>query len=331
MISSEESFSSCLQNQQHGSSRLFFIDASRSIALFLTVYAHLYSVNSNERLYIYAFHMPLFFLISGYLHNDTKPIVLFRKLSKKLLVPFVFFLAIGYLYFVISSRSLRFDVIFDSLKGIILGKSIIANDILWFLLALFWVRFIGNLIILYPVVSLPAVAVFIVLFIFRINWLYLGSAFMALPFYLIGHYGKIIIDSISAIHMKVLIACFLFFTSFLITSYNGRVSIMATTYGNSGNRIVDILLFYLNGLIGSISVICLALCLPSPCYIISRIAEGSMSILGFQFIPIMIWIRTIGHNQPFLLSILFTILIMTGCLLFDSIIKKKAKFLVGGE
>ena len=152
--SEEESFSSFSQNIQSGPSRVFYIDASRCIALFLTVYAHLYAVNSNVRLYIYAFHMPLFFLISGYLHNNTKLEDLFQKLLKKLLVPFLFFLAIGYLYFVISSRSLRVDVIYDSLKGIILGKSIIANDILWFLLAFFWVLTIGNLMILYPFSSL---------------------------------------------------------------------------------------------------------------------------------------------------------------------------------
>ena len=91
------------------SHRLVFIDMARCMALFLTVFAHLYSVNSDVRLYIYAFHMPLFFLLSGYLHKNTSPGLLIGKSAKRLLIPFAFFLFLGYLYFVISSGSLRWD------------------------------------------------------------------------------------------------------------------------------------------------------------------------------------------------------------------------------
>jgi fucose 4-O-acetylase-like acetyltransferase len=72
-------------NSQARSHRLVYFDLARCMAFFLTVFAHLYSVNSGVRLYIYAFHMPLFFLLSGYLHKNTSPGILIGKSAKWLL------------------------------------------------------------------------------------------------------------------------------------------------------------------------------------------------------------------------------------------------------
>ncbi len=78
--------------------RILFLDYARTIALFLVVFAHLYSVDSNVKLYIYAFHMPFFFIASGILHKDENIIHLVKKLIKKLLIPFCIFLFIGYVF-----------------------------------------------------------------------------------------------------------------------------------------------------------------------------------------------------------------------------------------
>ena len=171
--------------------RILFLDYARTIALFLVVFTHLYSVDSKERLYIYAFHMPFFFLVSGMLHKETEFRNLIKKMSKRMLVPFCFFLICGYLYFVISSYSLSEDILLQSIKGIIFGKPIKANDILWFLLVMFNVRILGNSIIKRPLLSLPIFFIaFIITFLFHLNHFYIGTTLMALPFYLIGNYAK---------------------------------------------------------------------------------------------------------------------------------------------
>lgn len=311
--------------------RLVYIDWARCIALFLTVFAHLYAVNSDVRLYIYAFHMPLFFLLSGYLHKNTAPGILIGKSAKRLLVPFAFFLFLGYLYFVISSGNLRGDIIKGSLRGIILGKSILANDILWFLLALFLVKTIGNLFILYPrTACVPTVLLFILLYLSKKNWLYMGSTFMALPFYLVGHYGKSMIQTLCKYRFRGLLAALFLGASALLSSVNGRVSMMATIYGNTGHGILDLALFYVNAFIGSLSIMCIASSIPSYGHWVSAIARSAISIVGLQFIPIMIWIKYVGHNQHLLLSLAFTILIMAVCVLFDKLVRIKAKWLLGG-
>ena len=51
--------------------RILYLDYARTIALFLVVFAHLYSVDSSVKLYVYAFHMPFFFIVSGMLHRDS--------------------------------------------------------------------------------------------------------------------------------------------------------------------------------------------------------------------------------------------------------------------
>lgn len=275
--------------------------------------------------------MPLFFLLSGYLHKNTPSGILVGKMARRLLVPFAFFLFLGYLYFVISSGGLRLDIIKGSIRGIILGKSILANDILWFLLALFFVKIIGNLFILYPRTAfVPSVLLFILFYLTKRNWLYLGSTFMALPFYLIGHYGKNAIQSVCKSRYRLLIAVALLGASALWTSVNGRVSMMATVYGNTGYGLLDIVIFYVNAVIGSVAVLCIASSIPSSGRLTSAIARGAISIVGLQFIPIMLWIKYVGHNQSFLFSLSFTILIMAGCVLFDKLVRKKAKWLLGG-
>ena len=99
--------------------------------------------------------MPFFFLVSGMLHKETEFRNLIKKMSKRMLVPFCFFLICGYLYFVISSYSLSEDILLQSIKGIIFGKPIKANDILWFLLVMFNVRILGNSIVKRPLLLLP--------------------------------------------------------------------------------------------------------------------------------------------------------------------------------
>lgn len=51
--------------------RVYFLDTAKVHAAFLVVFAHLFSGESPERVYIYAFHMPFFFMVSGLFHKYT--------------------------------------------------------------------------------------------------------------------------------------------------------------------------------------------------------------------------------------------------------------------
>ena len=276
--------------------------------------------------------MPLFFLLSGYLHKNRSPYDLFLKTSRRLLIPFIFFLILGYLYFVVSSANPRVDVIRGTLSGIVFGKTIVANEILWFILTLFIVRNLGNLFIIHPIIScVPLIILFVVFYLLDGNWFYMGSALMAVPFYLCGHYAKHAIYSVSTSPYRVCFAFIFCGASVLLTLLNGKVSMMTTVYGNTGHGLLDIVLFYLNGVVGSLSILCIASCIPTTCHLINLIADSAISIVGLQYIPLLIWIKHVGFNQNFFLSLLFTLFILAGCLLFDRIVRKKAKWLLGAR
>lgn len=240
------------------SKRILHLDYARSIALFLVVFAHLYSVDSDVKLYIYAFHMPFFFLVSGILHKDAKYVPLIEKMAKRMLVPFCFFLFIGYLYCAISSKSLAFGTVRGSIAGIVLGKDITANDVLWFLLAMFWVRLMGNWFIRYPKIAFPIlVLVSGITYDFHVNYLYISTSLMALPFYLVGHYARIGIQKMTVARWSVLLSILFICISVLISNYNGKVSMMGCSFGSFPVIPLRCLLFYANGLIGSIAILTL--------------------------------------------------------------------------
>ena len=314
------------------SKRIVFLDYARAFALFLVVFAHLYSIDSKVKLYVYAFHMPFFFLISGYLRKDTETIKLLKKLTNRLLIPFCFFLFIGYCYFVISSKSLAINTAYASLTGIIFGKAIAANDILWFLLALFHVRIIGNTFIrnsLY--IRVPLVALYFILCLSHNNTLYLGTSMMALPFYLVGYYAKKKINILIGSNYCLLISLACFVCTIIITNINGKVSMMGMSFGKTSYVWLNMLLFYLNGIFGSIMLMCLSGLFRKESYIVRIVSKCSISIVGLQFIPIIIWMNTIGFNQSYSISILYSIMIIVFSVLFHLLVEKKANWLLGGK
>ena len=69
------------------------LDIAKGIGILLVVWAHAKGPFSK---YIYQFHMPFFFLVSGYLYNkDDSPKVFIWKKTKSLYVPFITWNIIG--------------------------------------------------------------------------------------------------------------------------------------------------------------------------------------------------------------------------------------------
>lgn len=67
--------------------RVSYIDYIRAIGIVLMVLAHI-PLSSAFVHYVHGFHMPLFFIVSGYCYRGRH----LKKTIKKLLVPYFFFL-----------------------------------------------------------------------------------------------------------------------------------------------------------------------------------------------------------------------------------------------
>ncbi|THB73094.1 MAG: hypothetical protein D6B28_04355 [Gammaproteobacteria bacterium] len=127
--------------------RIEWIDNAKVLGIFFVVLGH--SGCSKWMVdYIYSFHMPLFFFLSGVIFKNLNltTISYLKKLSASLLVPYLFFSLVSYLFWVFIGRKFGADAgldisIFKPIIGIFysVGKDgwMIHNTPLWFLTCLF--------------------------------------------------------------------------------------------------------------------------------------------------------------------------------------------------
>nr|WKN34692.1 acyltransferase family protein [Tunicatimonas sp. TK19036] len=127
------------------SNRIEFWDFLKGIGIFLVVWGHCMVPRSA---YIYSFHMPLFFFISGYFHrNDDTRTFLLKKINR-LIIPFFFFYIVSWsFYFLLmigsdTEQTIIKDHLFN-LPYMLLGVPRNGgNDTIWFLSCLFSVSII---------------------------------------------------------------------------------------------------------------------------------------------------------------------------------------------
>lgn len=62
--------------------RIEYLDYAKGIGIILVVLGHIL-IKGNIKIYIYSFHMPLFFIISGYLFNYINIINFKEVINKK--------------------------------------------------------------------------------------------------------------------------------------------------------------------------------------------------------------------------------------------------------
>ena len=119
--------------------RLDWIDITKGIAIFLMVCGHT-SIPVSISDFIWSFHMPLFFIVSGMLYNPDKADNYKRYVIRKLytlVVPYFFFLTCDYLYHI----AWRMDVSWNMLtNGIQIGAY-------WFIQVLLVVELLNAILI----------------------------------------------------------------------------------------------------------------------------------------------------------------------------------------
>ena len=116
--------------------KINYIDYSKGIAILFVIFGHVYSGNNIATTWIYSFHIPLFFIISGFLlklnkNKDTKSMIL--KKFKSLMVPYILFSIINIVGFYLIK-----DLSYEVFKGNIFNTiTLFGIGALWFLPALF--------------------------------------------------------------------------------------------------------------------------------------------------------------------------------------------------
>ena len=81
--------------------RYWCLDYARIITAYLVVFGHVLPLGNPVRTFIYGFHMPLFFIISGMLHkNNLSFVESVKKGFRTLIVPMLFFCVVGLVYYI---------------------------------------------------------------------------------------------------------------------------------------------------------------------------------------------------------------------------------------
>lgn len=257
-------------NLHNWTDRISYIDLAKGIAILSMVLCHVCAV-PYVYAWIYSFHMPIFFMISGILHSNKK---VFDKQSfdknfirklKTIIWPYLTFSVI-YIYLSIAKDALERNI---DANFIWIIKQTVYNFVfgyhaLWFLPAMFianmlfnifhslsknWIRLLIDGILLIGTSILAQHVAYkdhtpVIYSIIFFNRALIGYLFIELGYYLIN-----VIDAIKKNYLKFVIAIL----CLGIDAYTALLNIPDLHYSLIGNP----LLYYFNAIIGSLGILLL--------------------------------------------------------------------------
>ena len=248
--------------------RLEFIDCARGIGILLVVIAHHLQNSESVLWWIYSFHMPLFFLISGYLyqHLDRKHTNLKETIVagvKSFLWPYFTFNVIIVLWWLLLKIVVGAQPE-ESMWNIILRfLTTYGYHALWFLPTLFEVSTVSKTIKMQKRWILLGISVCIGFVLsclidstsligryWKYIAMYIGRFMLGLSFIEIGRYAYILDKKISE-NKEWLVLAGALCISFLFYDDNILVFMVFCRIGN-------VFLYYLNAVAGSIAILLIA-------------------------------------------------------------------------
>ena len=326
-----------------------WIDWMKTIGMFFIIWGHL-SPNILKS-FIYAFSVPSFFMISGYLFKASDWTSFFKKNFKGIIVPYfllgfsvVLFFAVVKLYF----GGYEKDYFPLSLFALLIGNqngigSGIGSQALWFVYTLFLLKVLCNCLRTnYIAQTITALLCLVVAYVLNKNGLDMYSSWanvlLAYPFFNIGFYIKnrfgtsineFSIKSKSPYRVMALLiigSCLLF----ALGNANGMIEMYNAKFGN------DILLFVVDGFIGTfLLAIGSMLCGNKDMLgIVNNLSKGTIIVLAWQIVFLLMidltMARTLGnylHND--VITFIMTCVIYIVFIPIIKIIKLHLPFLVG--
>ncbi len=262
--------------EKTATNRLPYLDYARVFTAYLVILGHLLSVNNTSiRPYIYSFHMPFFFLVSGMLHKDRGGIA-WNKYWKTLIIPFLFFNILFFILWPIlwktgiwgGGPSRSFDdnaslgniylyYIRRAVTDIFMGKGG-PDGPTWFLLALFYCKLANDMLCykrIKTIVGISLILGTVGIAIFpHINYFQIGSFFMVFPFFYGGFCFKKQIQQWCNNKYSWIIGFCLFLLVIPATMINGRVTTLGLNYGQCMPPL-NVIVFYINAFTASLGLL----------------------------------------------------------------------------
>ena len=224
--------------------RIDWIDISKGIGVILLVIGHMPSIPYVIQNWIYSFHMPLFFFLSGYtfkIKDSVKDNL--KKMFRRLIIPYliynVIFLLSDIILFGRKSTTVNAD-----LNDMISGQG--SFGVIWFLLSLFWVQIIylvvsaitnnyknvkfANIVIVLIVLSGYVIATYCKMDLYK-----LVTSLVAVGFFCLGNiFMKLkILDKLKQMSILFLFLCTnIIFGYINLILYGTRIEMSGAVYNN---------------------------------------------------------------------------------------------------
>lgn len=228
-----------MQNKRED--RLTYIDTVKGIGIILMVLSHAGLIGhfgAALNLWIHSFHMPLFFIASGYVYHVDKKIAIEEFLKKKIKVlirPYLVFGVLHYgIYIILFGPNIipLFSLFFINTTD----KLPIANA-LWFLTSIFFTTVIYHIIAIKCKKIITMIVVFIVVIGYSLPCVFsielplgLSQGLLGVGFY---HFGHIIREKkIIYKTWPTWVVMLIFIVISMFSVVNGFVNMRTNTYGN---------------------------------------------------------------------------------------------------
>lgn len=274
--------------------RLEWIDRMKAIGIYLMVLGHFYSVGEK---FIYVFHVPLFFVISGFLNKkEIDAHVFWRKLWYNLTVPMLLMVLVNFLYIyallLISGTSSHANA-YWLVRNVVFGM-VAGLDALWFVYTLILLK------IIYQFCHSDRLFFALIAVMLPLAYIYNNSDLSGYPFFLkepnsvvdlctaypffaLGVLLRNYKEMINVLNNKVMLiaafVCGLLLVALCYT-YNGYVGMFRCDYGGS------IFLFLVGGIAGTVMIWTLSMLFGCASRGVAIISRGTIIILGFHKILI---------------------------------------------
>lgn len=233
--------------------RIHWADNARAIGIILVLFGHTHGINPVAHKYIYSFHMPLFFFLSGYVlkknYLSDRFIHFLIRNIKNILIPYFSFWVISYPYGIlvgifknIYNEPTINTMILEPFIGLLYGiEDGLYNSVLWFFTCLFcaaiifyWINRVNKKYSIILLLILGILGPNIFKYIdFRLPW-NIELSFVAVVFYGFGYFfSEFDIKRIRIFHIETLLL-FAFFLVVLIFTVqkNGEVNMSGMKFGN---------------------------------------------------------------------------------------------------
>lgn len=329
--------------------RIDWLDKAKLLGIWLVILGHLYISDALQN-WIYSFHMPLFFFISGFLYKVPSDRNILRRIQKnvKLLWPYVTFYLVTWLvlfilfylgYTIITgNNNITLENTFTKpFLGLLLGVgydtdiSWMLSTPLWFLMALFFIKSILDILTKYIsdirvllVASLILYVVGQVIFDkFQVYWS-IESAFTALPFFTVGIlYKRFNLNLELKAYTTLLLSLVIFGLLYYLSTVNGEVDVNS---GNSGNFR---LLYFINAILGIAASILLCSTKIRLNNFFAYLAQNTLLIIFLHYILILIIFKFVPRDGiSDLLYLIISIIILLAMYFPIKIIRNYLPFIL---